>query len=578
MDARAARNVASRRPSVAASLTGRPLEPLSTTAGWPGDRRLRPRVGPAVARRGSGRRLPAPGGGGPGLVPDSGTGGTPSFAIARRDQLGGPGHELGVAGEQALGEADPTRDGLVEVDRGGDLVRGADLGHEPEIARIDHQQNARHRLQGATGPGQRDVEVGATPGGEPVAHRQPIGGRLELDLGQVDAAPAEVLVGPELQLLVDGCQARDHHFAVPSLAAGHAFGREDVERLERHREIGLGVVVGVDTPDVGLALVPVEPVDMELGRLVEVDRILVDECLGRKQVHFADDPWPIRRRIDDDHVLLGRRAERDGRGREVLARPVPAAVARLANVAFLGEEGQQLVCRRGPESFTGLEGELERGRLEVGEEHVKVVRVETRFFRRSLEDEVRMMDDVLVDGSPAGDKDRHARAEPTAGPADLLPGCGNGARITGQHRHVEAADVDAQLEGIGADDPQELALTQALLDRPTLGREVAAPVAAHPCSRAPALTERLAERGQDELDRGAAPAEDDRLAPGPQERQSPAVRQTEGRAADARGGVEQGRVDEEQVTLAGRGAVAVYETHPAPRERFRELHGIGDGG
>ena len=72
--------------------------------------------------------------------------------------------------------------------------------------------------------------------------------------------------------------------------------------------IGLGVVVDVDPPDVGLALVPVEPVDVELDRLVEVDRVLVDQRLGAEQVDLADDPRPVRGRVDDHDVLLAPRS------------------------------------------------------------------------------------------------------------------------------------------------------------------------------------------------------------------------------------------------------------------------------
>ena len=62
--------------------------------------------------------------------------------------------------------------------------------------------------------------------------------------------------------------------------------REDVERLEGHGPVGLGVVVDVDPPDVGLALIPVEAVHVELGRLVQVDRVLVDEGLRCEQVNL----------------------------------------------------------------------------------------------------------------------------------------------------------------------------------------------------------------------------------------------------------------------------------------------------
>ena len=69
---------------------------------------------------------------------------------------------------------------------------------------------------------------------------------------------------------------------------------EDLERLERDRPVGVGVVVDVDPMDVGLALVPLEPVHVVLDRLVDVDRALVDEDLGAEQVDLAEDPRAVR--------------------------------------------------------------------------------------------------------------------------------------------------------------------------------------------------------------------------------------------------------------------------------------------
>ena len=205
---------------------------------------------------------------------------------------------------------------------------------------------------------------------------QPVGGRLELELGQVDRPPADVLVGQELQLLEQGHEARDHHLAVDPPAAGRGRLGEHVERLERHRPVGVRVVVDVDPVDVRLALVPLEPVDVVLDRFVDVDRPLVDEDLGAEQVDLAEDARAVRRRVDDDDVLRRGRPERDLRRREVLARPVPAPVARLADVALLGEEREQVVGRRRPEHLARFERQLERRGAQVGEQDVEVVRVE----------------------------------------------------------------------------------------------------------------------------------------------------------------------------------------------------------
>ena len=147
---------------------------------------------------------------------------------------------------------------------------------------------ARPAPSSATSRSSRRQPPGDALGGQPVR------GRLELELGQVDGAPADVLVGDELELLEERHEARDHHLAVDPPPAGRRRLGEHVERLERHGPVRVRVVVDVDPVDVGLPLAPVEPVDVVLDRLVDVDRALVDEDLGREQVHLAEHPRPVR--------------------------------------------------------------------------------------------------------------------------------------------------------------------------------------------------------------------------------------------------------------------------------------------
>jgi len=152
----------------------------------------------------------------------------------------------------------------------------------------------------------------------------------------------------------------------------------------------------------------------------------------------------------------------------------------LVDVAVLGEEGEKVVARAGPEDLAGHERQLERRRLQVGEEDVKVVRVDPGLLGRLVEDELRVVDDVLVDGRRRSDQDRDARAQAPAGPPRLLAGGGDGARVTGEDGDVEAPDVDPELEGVRRDDAEDLAVAQPLLDGPALRGQVASAIAAHP--------------------------------------------------------------------------------------------------
>ena len=103
-----------------------------------------------------------------------------------------------------------------------------------------------------------------------------------------------------------------------------------------------------------------------------------------------------------------------------------------------------------------------------------------------------MVDHVLVDRRARRDEDRDARVLAPAGPPELLPRRGDRARVARQDRGVEPADVDAQLERVGRDDAEDLAVAQAALDRAPLRRQVAAAVAAD--ARARAASSRAATR------------------------------------------------------------------------------------
>ncbi len=483
-----------------------------------------------------------------------------------------------MALEESSGQAHPAGHAVIEVDDRAFGMGRADLAHQAEIARVAHEQDAGHGLHRAAGADERKVELVAPPVADRLGfERQPVGRRMELDLGQEDAAPAEVLERLEAQLLVDGGDAADHHLAMAALATGRRRGLEALQRLERDRQLGLRVVVHVDRSDIGLLLAPVEPIHVVLARLVEVDGALVDEGPSGEEVDLADDPRPITAGLDDDHVHVGARAQRHLRGGEVLARPVPATVRGLAHVALLAEEGEQLVCRLLPESLAWLERQLEGRRPQVRQEDVQVLRIEACLLRAGLEEQVGVGGHVLVDRIAGRHEDGRARLEASAGPPDALPGGGDGTRVAGQHGRVEPADVEAQLEGVRAHHAEHLAAAQSALDGPPLGRQIAAPIATHPADRAAAFLERIPEPGQHELHGVSGAAEDDGLAIGAQEAQGAPLGEPQRTGADAQPGVDDRRVEDEDALLAGRRAVAVDEGGSTAGERRRQLLRIADG-
>jgi len=183
-----------------------------------------------------------------------------------------------------------------------------------------------------------------------------------------------------------------------------------------------------------------------------------------------------------------------------------------------------------------------------------------------------MVDDELVDRPGPRDENGHARLRTPACPAHLLPRCRDGAGVPGEDRNVEPADVDAELEGIGADHAQDFARPKAGFDRPTLGGQVPAAIATDPTDRALTFTEVVPKAGQDELDGMPRSTEHDRLAPGAQECQGRPTGKTKSAAPHAQPRIDERRVEHDYVLLPGGSPVAVDDGHwPAGKRLGQHL-------
>ena len=302
----------------------------------------------------------------------------------------------------------------------------------------------------------------------------------------------------------------------------------------------------------------------------------MDEDLRREQIDLAEDPGPVRRGVDDHDVLRRGAPERDLGRREVLGAPVPAPVVGLADVAGFRNEREQLVGGRRSEDLARLERQLERRAPEVGDQDVEVVRVQPGLLRPTVEQEVRVVDDVPINGGAGRHQDGDGRLGASAGATDLLPRGGDRAGIAGEDRDVEPPDVDSELQGVRRDDPEDLALTESTLDGPPLERQVTAAVATNARPRTEVLAERLAQRRQHDLDGGPAPSEHDRLATRSKERQRPPMGDRHRRASGARRPIGERRFDEQDVALATRRAVLVDQYRRPTRQGRRELRRVRD--
>ena len=214
----------------------------------------------------------------------------------------------------------------------------------------------------------------------------------------------------------------------------------------------------------------------------------------------------------------------------------------------------------------------------MADQDVQVVRVDAGLLHGRIEEVLGVPGDELVQRGRVRHQHRHRGPAAAAGAARLLPGGGDAARVAEEHGGVEAADVDAQLEGIGGHDAEHGAVAQAALDLPPLQGQVAAAVAADHALRPRPRLQRVLEVGDEHLRGQARGREGDRLQALLQEGQGHVARAAQGGAPDAELAVHHRRVVDGEVPLAPRRAAAVDERHLAAGEGLRQLPGVPDGG
>ena len=192
--------------------------------------------------------------------------------------------------------------------------------------------------------------------------------------------------------------------------------------------------------------------------------------------------------------------------------------------------------------------------------------VEDRLLHRPLEELGRVAAEELVERVLAGHVHREAGVAPP-GAAPHLAQARDGAGEGHAERGVEVADVDAQLEGVGGDDREQVALRQPLLDLAPLGGRVAGAVGRDALGQVgPArVLEPLAREALDQLHAAARLQEADRADLALDQLGQQLRRLGQRGGAPAQPLVHERRVPHRDLALGARRAVAVHELRPRRR-------------
>ncbi len=102
----------------------------------------------------------------------------------------------------------------------------------------------------------------------------------------------------------------------------------------------------------------------------------------------------------------------------------------------------------------------------MAEQDEQVVRIDEAVFGGSLEEIVGVLHDKLIQRKGPADQNRQGKARSPPRPARLLPGAGNGPGIPPDNADIQPSDVDPELQGIGANHPQNSSVPEPLFDLP----------------------------------------------------------------------------------------------------------------
>ena len=208
----------------------------------------------------------------------------------------------------------------------------------------------------------------------------------------------------------------------------------------------------------------------------------------------------------------------------------------------------------------------------------RLIRLDPRLLRRRIGEELRVPHHVLVQRLAARHQHADRRLLAPPGATEALPGLGDRARVAVEHHHIQAADIHAQLQRRGADDPVHPARAHLPLHLAPLGGQVTTAVGADPPRLARVAVEHLLQVLGQHLHHQPGLAEHQGLEPGADRQPRNPVGLRPRRGAQAEIGIHHRRVPQQDVLgTAGRAAVAdCFQL--ILDQRAAVLGGVADGG
>ena len=145
-----------------------------------------------------------------------------------------------------------------------------------------------------------------------VPQRQPERGRVHLVLRQFELSRADVLVSEELDLLeAHNLRAHQHLTVHPRCRTRNALLLRNFKYSHLGVPDGIGVVVHVHRFHVSFALVEIQPLDVILLPLMDVDRFRMNGGERGREVDLPDHLGPavlFARRVDNHKIVRGHRS------------------------------------------------------------------------------------------------------------------------------------------------------------------------------------------------------------------------------------------------------------------------------